>query len=658
MPPFDIVTDNVLFGVDFVEASSNTSGVVPIPKYNNKVAPASLFDERSHAVVPAAVAAVTGYVLHRGLGALLPLNYDAASLGFPDDLDVAVNSPVFSLTVAAADTNSTSAPPTPAAVTLDLRQLELHNRSAPRCVWWERRAGRWSGAGCSLLRAADSDTTEESPSVVVCRCDHLTTFAVLTAVTAGAELTLARRAGAVEVVTYVALAVALALLLAALVVVCGLRRLHSNANAIHVNLTLSLLLYMAVFAAAGIDRVEPAAIICRATAILLHFFCLAAFAWLLVEALHLYRMLTEIRNVNEGSMKWYYVLGYVFPGIVVALSVGLQTSSFGAPGAGFCWVRATDPLVWSLAAPALAAVTAGGVLSLLAFRVSCNAKLAGDPEVCAARRRGQTGALLLLLLPGAATFALLAASPRYLTAAALPFHYLLAAFTLLTAAVLLAGYVLLSKQTRADLRYVWGRRGAAAASLDADSINTAGGGRNKSSLVYDHHGGGGGGDSSLEGGLNRIHVGISTESTTSRSTTDKSNQAMFPPPVSGHHRQGPADYSGGSSSLSASGGGPMYGFNPAAVPGSKSPVKKSVRITAPADSDSDSELSAMEHPDLDLASSHSSDSDDDQYSRHRRSPGSGGTWKNRHAGGPGDALAPPERVDSLPSSLQHQPFDI
>ncbi len=183
---------------------------------------------------------------------------------------------------------------------------------------------------------------------------------------------------------------------------------------------------------------------------------------------------------------------------------------------------------------------------------------------------------------------------------------------------------------------MWGRqRGdpGAGNSLD-DALHTtaagAGGRCNKSSLVYDR-----GGDSSLEGGLHRIHVGMSTESTTSRSSTDKSHHAMFPAAA------------------------PVYGFNPAAAsPVAKSPAggKKSVRIAAmPGDggSDSDSELSAMEHPDLaDLASSIDSDSEDDD----RYAAAAGATWKNKHAGG-GEVMAPPQRVDS-PADRELQAIDI
>ena len=49
---------------------------------------------------------------------------------------------------------------------------------------------------------------------------------------------------------------------------------------------------------------------CTAIAIVLHYFFVCTSTWVFVETLHLYRMMTEIRDVNQGSMKFYYIIGY------------------------------------------------------------------------------------------------------------------------------------------------------------------------------------------------------------------------------------------------------------------------------------------------------------------------------------------------------------
>lgn len=44
---------------------------------------------------------------------------------------------------------------------------------------------------------------------------------------------------------------------------------------------------------------------CKVMAVLLHFFFLSAFAWMLVEGLHLYSMVVKVFG-SEGSKHFYY----------------------------------------------------------------------------------------------------------------------------------------------------------------------------------------------------------------------------------------------------------------------------------------------------------------------------------------------------------------
>lgn len=45
-------------------------------------------------------------------------------------------------------------------------------------------------------------------------------------------------------------------------------------------------------------------------AIMLHYMFLCVFSWMFIEAIHLYRMLTEMRDINHGQMRFYYSIGY------------------------------------------------------------------------------------------------------------------------------------------------------------------------------------------------------------------------------------------------------------------------------------------------------------------------------------------------------------
>jgi hypothetical protein len=66
---------------------------------------------------------------------------------------------------------------------------------------------------------------------------------------------------------------------------------------------------------------------CTVIAILLHFLYLCTFAWALLEALHLYRALTEVRDVNAGPMRFYYMLGWGVPAFITGTRAWLAGST-------------------------------------------------------------------------------------------------------------------------------------------------------------------------------------------------------------------------------------------------------------------------------------------------------------------------------------------
>lgn len=71
--------------------------------------------------------------------------------------------------------------------------------------------------------------------------------------------------------------------------------------------------------------------VCTVIAILLHYFYMSTFAWMFVEQLHIYRMLTEVRNINYGHMRFYYVVGWGIPAIITGTLNHPKTASFPFP---------------------------------------------------------------------------------------------------------------------------------------------------------------------------------------------------------------------------------------------------------------------------------------------------------------------------------------
>ncbi|KAG5830381.1 hypothetical protein ANANG_G00309980 [Anguilla anguilla] len=303
-------------------------------------------------------------------------------------------------------------------VTLEYRLLETEERSKPVCVFWNHSipvggpgggTGGWSSRGCAL---ASRNATHVS-----CRCSHLTSFAVLMDVSR-------REHGEVlplKAVTYACLAVSLATLLLTLAVLAALRALRSNLHSIHKNLLGALFLSQLTFVV-GITQTESP-LLCSVAAMLLHYFPMCAFAWMFVEGLHVHRMLTEVRNIDHGRMRFYYTVGWGLPAIVTGLAMGLDPQGYGNPD--FCWLSIHDTLIWSFLGPVAVVVLVNVVVFVLAGKAACGRRHRPFEKsgIISALR---TAFLLLVLISATWLLGLLAVNSDVLV-----FHYLFAIFSCL-----------------------------------------------------------------------------------------------------------------------------------------------------------------------------------------------------------------------------------
>lgn len=76
------------------------------------------------------------------------------------------------------------------------------------------------------------------------------------------------------------------------------------------------MLYLKIWRSLLFSRPTNSQFVCTVIAILLHYFYMCTFAWMFVEGLHIYRMLTELRNINYGHMRFYYAMGWGIPAII------------------------------------------------------------------------------------------------------------------------------------------------------------------------------------------------------------------------------------------------------------------------------------------------------------------------------------------------------
>uniref|UniRef100_A0A8C9S2E6 Adhesion G protein-coupled receptor L2 n=1 Tax=Scleropages formosus TaxID=113540 RepID=A0A8C9S2E6_SCLFO len=283
------------------------------------------------------------FVLYKRLGQFL--STENATIKFGNDVNgrnhsVAVNSDII-----AASINKESSRvfvSNPVIFTLEHIDVSTENYFNSNCSFWnysERSMmGYWSTQGCKLLAANKTHTT--------CSCSHLTNFAILMA-----HREVIDRDGMHEllltIITRVGIAVSLLCLAISTITFCFFRGLQSDRNTIHKNLCINLFIAELIFLI-GIDMTELK-IGCSIIAGILHFFFLAAFAWMCLEGVQLYLMLVEVFESEYSRKKYYYISGYLVPAIVVGISAAVDYRSYGTKKA--CWLRADNHFIWSFIGP-------------------------------------------------------------------------------------------------------------------------------------------------------------------------------------------------------------------------------------------------------------------------------------------------------------------
>ncbi|XP_031420890.1 cadherin EGF LAG seven-pass G-type receptor 1 isoform X2 [Clupea harengus] len=391
--------------------------------------------KRRHAEVddPSLVAVV---IVHRSLGQLLPESYDPdrRSLRLPNR--PVINTPIVS--IALHRDGEPLMVPLERPVIVRHRLLVAEERTKPQCVYWNHSigvsgAGAWSSKGCEMVL--------RNSTHISCQCNHMSSFAVLMDISK-------REHGDVlplKVVTYTTVSASLVALLITFLLLAILRRLHSNLHSIHKNLVAAIFLSEFIFLM-GINQTDSP-FVCTVVAILLHYSYMCTFAWMFVEGLHIYRMLTEMRNINQGHMRFYYAIGWGIPAIITGLAVGLDPQGYGNPD--FCWLSVHDTLIWSITGPIAVVVLINIVIFVLAAKASCRRNqrtFEKSGAVCALR----VAFLLLLLMSATWLLGLMAVNSDVLT-----FHYLFGILSCLQGICIFFFHCIFNRDVRKNLKDVF-----------------------------------------------------------------------------------------------------------------------------------------------------------------------------------------------------------
>ncbi|CAH3159307.1 unnamed protein product, partial [Pocillopora meandrina] len=229
----------------------------------------------------------------------------------------------------------------PENVILKFKNLKVLT-AEKRCMFWtglSKRSEGFSEEGCHVVKSQSN--SEET----VCSCNHLTHFAVLMDYDGSLKLTKEDET-VLKVITYVGLSLSIVGILLTLILYYCLTDVRQPLSQIRLSVSMSLGAGQIIFLA-GINATENKAA-CVTIAALMQYFLMAAFCWMLIEAIYLYLFVVKVYNIN-AKMHMYHVLSWGLPVIMVAISLGIAAGKEGLQSYTsdkYCWLSSTNNLTW------------------------------------------------------------------------------------------------------------------------------------------------------------------------------------------------------------------------------------------------------------------------------------------------------------------------
>ncbi|CAI9728720.1 uncharacterized protein LOC115215701 isoform X4 [Octopus vulgaris] len=200
--------------------------------------------------------------------------------------------------------------------------LLYKNGSNSRCVFWDDTSGHdphWSTSGCKT----------ERKEKVYCSCNHLTSFAILTDVDQNAKL---------YIICYIGCGISLVFLILTIIVHAGFKNLWKIIpSKILVNLCGSLAITHLIVLVGM--RPGKSNVICKAMAILLHYFLIASAMWITVEALHICQaLITTFSACQRSFVMKSSISAWGVPGIIVMLTLIIKKTNNYIRITAICWL--------------------------------------------------------------------------------------------------------------------------------------------------------------------------------------------------------------------------------------------------------------------------------------------------------------------------------
>uniref|UniRef100_H3B957 Adhesion G protein-coupled receptor G4b n=1 Tax=Latimeria chalumnae TaxID=7897 RepID=H3B957_LATCH len=231
-------------------------------------------------------------------------------------------------------------------VTITLQHLiPKEHDDGVQCVFWDFKQndglGGWNPSGCEMTDTSRNSTT--------CQCNHLTHFGVLLDISRTALDPL--NDYVLTIITYIGCGISSIFLGVSLLTYLVFEKLRrDNPSKILINLCTALLMLNLVFLLNSWLASFNNYGLCISVAIFLHYFLLASFTWMGLEAMHMYFALVKVFNIYiPNYILKLCIAGWGIPAVVVAIVVSVNMDFYGSEFSAknpfdissdsFCWIK-------------------------------------------------------------------------------------------------------------------------------------------------------------------------------------------------------------------------------------------------------------------------------------------------------------------------------
>ncbi|XP_053567795.1 adhesion G-protein coupled receptor G6 [Bombina bombina] len=236
-------------------------------------------------------------------------------------------------------------------VKITVKHKTNQHSANPSCVFWDTHKnngnGGWNSSGCKVL------SSESNANETVCLCNHLTHFGILMDLQRTATSIDQQNTKILTFITYIGCGLSAIFTAATLLTYIAFEKIRRDyPSKILMNLSTALLFLNLFFLLDGWLASFDINGLCIAVAALLHFFLLATFTWMALEAVHMYIALVKVFNtyIRRYILK-FCIIGWGIPAVVVAIVLASTHSDSaygksyygkdtnGNGGDEFCWIN-------------------------------------------------------------------------------------------------------------------------------------------------------------------------------------------------------------------------------------------------------------------------------------------------------------------------------